>query len=61
MSKTAMDTWLRIQGLKEPKKRKPIMYFTACFGNLELESNTSIALLKHKYKDQPGVTFKTIR
>lgn len=56
-----MDSWLKIQGLKQKKLKRPILFYTAYFGNVELESNSSIALLKHKWKDQPEVTFRSVR
>lgn len=59
--KTSMDTWRRIEGLKQTKPRKPILYWEAYFGNTCIDINNSIALLRHKYKGQPGVTFKGVR
>jgi hypothetical protein len=56
--KTSIDTWLKIQGLKQTK-RKEILYWQAWFGNTLIDQHQSIALLKYKWKGQ-NVEFKPI-
>ena len=59
--KTSIDTWLKIQGLKQYKPRKPILYWAAYFGGVEVDANYSIAILRHKYRNEPSVIFKAVR
>ena len=58
--KRPIDTWLRIQGLKQKPIRKPILYWQAWFGNTLIDEHQSIALLKYKWNGQQ-ITFKPIR
>ncbi len=53
--------YAHIRGLKQKPARSPILFWEAYFGNTCIDQNNSIALLRHKYKGQPGVTYTAIR
>lgn len=47
--KTATDTWLKIQGLKQHKK-KPRLFWRVWFGNAAIDEGLYHGILKAKYK-----------
>lgn len=51
--KTAMDHWLKIQGLKEPKKWKPVALWMAIskYTGKMLKTDTNIRLLRAEFGD----------
>lgn len=56
--KTAFDTYLKIQGLKE-RKRKPVMFWRVWFGGVCVDEGNNVAILKARYAGQI-VTIKPV-
>lgn len=61
---TPMDTWRKIQGLKQPKTRKPVLYWEARYMGIVVDVNNSIPILRSKWRGEWNghkVTFHAIR
>ena len=57
--KTAFDTYLKIQGLKQHKPKKAILYWQALWNGACIDEHANVAILKARYGS--NCTYKPVR